>query len=80
MKEAPKSQRDMLIAIHTILTDPNNGMCIQVAKLNKTVYGNGTPGLATQMAILRWAVGGAWAVVLMVGGVLAKEWFHKILG
>ena len=44
--------KNMIIEMHTILTDKDMGICKQVSKLNSAVYGNGKIGLKTHAVIL----------------------------
>jgi hypothetical protein len=47
----------------------------RLAKLDATIYGNGRPGLVTQVYLLMWCLGvTSTAVVVFLGGVAAGFW------
>ena len=67
-----KTDHDMIIEMHSILTNPENGVCSQLKNIKGCVYGNGKIGLRTQVYILWGAI-----LILLVGGqdaiaILAK--------
>jgi hypothetical protein len=63
-----KSDHDLLVEIHQVMKDPDNGVCRQVKKLNDAVFNEGW-GIAAQTRIM-WGVFGILGLV--VGKILFK--------
>ena len=59
-----KSDHDLLVEIHQVLKDPDNGVCRQIKKLNDCVFNNGW-GLAAQVKALIIVDMMVWAVFLI---------------
>jgi len=67
--------KELIVEMHTLLSNKDFGLCTQVKKLGTDINGNGKPGLKTQVLILGIAI-------LLLGAdspILAKiaKWVSK---
>lgn len=59
-----KSDHDLLVEIHQVMKDPDNGVCRQVKKLNDAVFNEGW-GIAAQTRIM-------WGIFCILGMAIVK--------
>lgn len=67
---AEKSDHDLIIEIHTILTDKDMGVCVQTKRNTEAIFGNGKMGLQTKMTLALIIL----AVVCLDSPLAAKIW------